>query len=167
MHFICHYGTLDNVYMEYTEHAHIPFAKVPYQCSNKHDPLPQMIKQVVCQGAIEQKMAILGLKSNAMSTQSQTENFMRQTLSSKTKEGPLSLKYIKTLFKLPGLGVALRTYFHDFSYEEIDPGKGKSHRVSKRRLLTLDDFFFFLTRPYINLFKLIKNLHQISAVHMG
>jgi hypothetical protein len=47
MHFICRYGTLDNVDTEYTEHAHIPFAKMMYQCSNKCDPLLQMIKQVV------------------------------------------------------------------------------------------------------------------------
>ena len=65
MHFIRHYGTLDNMDTEYTEHAHIPFAKVPYRCSNKRDPLPQMIQQVVRQEAIEQKMAILESKSNA------------------------------------------------------------------------------------------------------
>jgi hypothetical protein len=75
MHFIHRYGTLDNMDTEYTEHAHIPFAKVHYRCFNKHDPLLQMIKQVVRQGAIEQKMAILESKSNAKSKQSQTENF--------------------------------------------------------------------------------------------
>jgi hypothetical protein len=74
-HFIRCYGTLDNMDTEYTEHAHIPFAKVPYRHSNKCDPLLQMIKQVVCRGAIEQKMAILESKSNAKSKQSQTENF--------------------------------------------------------------------------------------------
>ena len=86
-HFICHYRTLDNMDTEYIEHTHIPFAKIPYQCSNKCDPLPQIVQHVVCHEALEQKLAILGMKSNLKDKQSQAQDFMQYTLSSRIKEG--------------------------------------------------------------------------------
>ena len=86
-HFIHRYGTLDNMDTEYTEHAHIPFVKVPSWHSNKHDLLLQIIQHVVCQEAIKQKLAILKLKSNPKDKQCQTVDFMQYTLSSRIKEG--------------------------------------------------------------------------------
>ena len=138
-HFICHYGTLDNMDTEYTEHAHIPFAKVPYRRSNKRDLLPQSEQCVVRQEALEQKLAILGTKSNLRGKQSQAQDFTQYTMSSGIKEGPLPLKSLEDRYKLRGLEVALRTYFHDVSCEEFGPGKGKRQRVCKRKLPQLDE----------------------------
>src|ERR1035438_3642664 len=112
-HFICHYGTLENMDTEYTEHAHIPFAKVPYWRSNKCDPLLQIVQHVVRQEALKQKLAILGTKSNLRGKQSQAQDFTQYTMSSGIKEGPLPLKSLEDRYKLRGLEVALRTYFHD------------------------------------------------------
>ena len=138
-HFIHHYGTLDNMDTEYTEHTHIPFAKVPYRHSNKCDLLLQIVQCVVCQEALEQKLAILGMKSNLKAKQSQAQDFTQYTLSSMIREGPLPLKSLEDMYKLQGLEVALRTYFHDVSCEEFGPGKGKRHRVYKRKLPQLDE----------------------------
>lgn len=138
-HFICHYGTLDNMDTEYTEHAHISFAKVPYWCSNRREPLLQIMQCIVRQEAVEQKLAILEWKSNPKVKHSQTKDFSQYTLSSKIKEGPLPLKSVEDLFKQQGLEVAFRTYFHDVCCEEFGPGKGKQRRVRKRMLPELDD----------------------------
>lgn len=134
IHFIRRYGTLDNLDTEYIEHAHIPLVKIPYRRSNKRDPIPQMIKYVVRQEAIEQKMAFLDAKAKKKNI----VDFKRRILSSKIKKGLLSLKSVENLFKLRGIEIALRTYFHDVSYEDISPGNGKFHRVSKGKLPLLD-----------------------------
>ena len=77
---------------------------------------------------------------------------MQYTLSSRIKEGPLPLKSLEDMYKLQGLEVALRTYFHDVSCEEFGPGKGKQCRVHQQKLPRLDDhtvsYFIYLIVIY-------------------
>lgn len=108
LHFIRRYGTLDNMDTEYMEHAHIPLVKVPYRHSNKRDPLPQMAQRILRQSAIERKIDILDSKKN---TETQPIDFKRRVLSSRIKEGPLTLNVVEHLLKLRGLETALKAFF--------------------------------------------------------
>jgi len=138
IHFIRRYGTLDNFDMEYTEHAHIISVKVPYQGSNKRNVLPQIIQHVLRGQAIQRKMDILESMSDPPTTNNKPVDFTSYILSSKITEGRLTVNEVETLFKLPGLEMALRTFFYDI-ISEAGPGIRKRYKVSKQRLPSLDN----------------------------
>lgn len=52
-HLICQLGTLDSYNTEASEHLHIEYAKVPWHVLNKVKPLPQLVKYVQHQEAIQ------------------------------------------------------------------------------------------------------------------
>jgi hypothetical protein len=83
-------------------------------------------------------MALLESKLDSKRKKNQTVDFADYNLSSKIKE-LLTVETMESIFNLPGLGIALRTYFYDINNEEAVPGNEKKKRVSVAKLPPLSN----------------------------
>src|SRR3954447_13811737 len=57
------FGTADNADTEITEYQHHVEVKLPYRRTNKREPLPQVVKFVERQTALEEKLDAMGMAS--------------------------------------------------------------------------------------------------------
>ena len=127
-------GTPDNFDTEVTEHQHRTDVKIPYQRTNKRDPLPQIIKFIERRTALEDKLDYIRWnESSNLSILLETTN--QRQLSGKIFDKPVSIKEISRMFGYPKLELAIQIFLHDVKF----PGTGYRHRVNRRNLPKLSN----------------------------
>ncbi len=129
------FGTPDNFDTEITEHQHRVEVKVPYQRTNKRDPLPQIVRFVERRTAFEDKLEHIHKSANT-SKPPITDKYRH--LSSPIPEGVIDIDVASDLFKIGGLKLATQTFFHDLEFASVSK-QGYRHRVSKKNLPKLSN----------------------------
>jgi hypothetical protein len=130
------FGTPDNADTEITEHQHRTDVKVPYQRTNKRDPLPQVVKFVERRSAFEDKLEHISTNNPPADTTTNTpmtENFRH--MSGIIPEGVIHINDASKLLKVSDLELATQTFLHDLEFT----GEGYRHRVNRRNLPRLSD----------------------------
>ena len=124
------FGTPDNFDTETTEHQHRVEVKVPYQRTNKRNPLSQIVKFVERRTAFEDKLEHIHKSAN-ISKPPITDKYRH--LSSLIPEGAIDINMAADLFKIGALKLAIQTFFHDLELASVGK-QGYRNRVSKKNL---------------------------------
>ena len=129
------FGTPDNFDTETTEHQHRVEVKMPYQRTNKRNPLPQIVKFIERRTAFEDKLEHIHKSANTPKLPI-TDKYRH--LSSPIPEGAIDIKMASNLFKIRALELAIQTFFHDIELASVGK-QGYRNRVSKKNLPKLSN----------------------------